>query len=208
MLGRTTQDRRHSMVQLSSVYLPGPAPEDRLIAQFYSYRSLLLFKLAQGIPLPPSMAMLMSRAIVSSLMIIGVNHADESNPNRWLALKQMPDGSDFIKIHSQRSQAERWKIRRHEFGLLRRMLSLKLIPLTVMHLPEGASIHYAGTLPFSDDERPLTCDFNGQLRGTKSVFVTDGSTWKYLPAKGLTFSLMANARRIAELVANDLKEHT
>ena len=207
MLGRRTQDRRHSMVQLSSVYLPGSAPEERLIAQFYSYRSLLLFKLARGIPLPPSLAMLMSRVIVSSLMIVGINHADETSPNRWLALKQTQNGSDCIEIHSERSRAERRKLCRHELGLLRRLLSLRLLPLNVTHLPEGASIHYAGTLPFSEEERPLTCNSNGRLHGTKNVFVTDGSTWKFLPAKGLAFSLMANSRRIAELVTNDLKEH-
>jgi len=195
------------MVQLSSIYLPGPEPEERMVAQFYSYRSLLLFKLAQSMPLPPSLAMLLSRSIVNSLLIIGINHADEASSRRWLALIQKRDESDYIKIHSERTVAERLKLMRREMGLTRRLLSLRLVPLMMMHLPEGASIHYAGTLPFNEESHPLTCDPDGRLHETRCVFTVDGSGWKYLPAKGLTFTLMANARRIAERVAVELKEH-
>jgi hypothetical protein len=41
------------------------------------------------------------------------------------------------------------------------------------------------------------------LGGTKNVFVADGSGFKYLPAKGLTLTLMANAHLVA---LNSLKE--
>jgi hypothetical protein len=38
------------------------------------------------------------------------------------------------------------------------------------------------------------------LHGTRNVYVADGSGFKYLPAKGITFSLMANAHVTAENV--------
>ena len=62
----------------------------------------------------------------------------------------------------------------------------------------GSSIHYAGTLPFSNNEKSLTLNSNGRLNGTQHVFVADGSGFNYLPAKGLTFSLMANAHLVAK----------
>jgi hypothetical protein len=34
--------------------------------------------------------------------------------------------------------------------------------------------------------------------------VGDSSTWRHLPAKGLTFTLMANAIRVAEHLLRDL----
>jgi hypothetical protein len=37
------------------------------------------------------------------------------------------------------------------------------------------------------------------------VFVADASTWRFLPAKGLTLTLMANARRIARQTVRDLQ---
>ena len=60
----------------------------------------------------------------------------------------------------------------------------------------GASIHYAGTLPFGTRDNPFTLSKNGRLNGTKNIFVADSSGFTYLPAKGLTFSLMANAHRV------------
>ncbi len=204
MFGRRSSERRHSMVQLRGVFVPGRRPAPEIIANFYSYRSLLLFRLAQGMPLPPRLAMLFTRAIVDSLMIVGISHADEASPRRWMKLLKKPDGSDFIEIRSRRSMKERRIFWRQELSLVRRLMALKLAPLGLMHLPEGASIHYAGTLPFSEADRPLTCDAGGRLRGMQNVYVADGSTFRFLPAKGLTFSLMANARRIAEQVAGEL----
>ena len=62
-------------------------------------------------------------------------------------------------------------------------------------------MHYAGTLPFSDDPQPFTLGTGGRLAGTRRVFVADGSGFRYLPANGLTLTLMANAHRIAQLLA-------
>ena len=61
------------------------------------------------------------------------------------------------------------------------------------------------TLPFADDEGPLTCAHDGRLRPTASVYVADSAPWRFLPAKGLTFTLMANARRVADAVIASLE---
>lgn len=205
LLGRQVEDRRHSLVQLSAVYLPGTDPEDRLIAQFYSYRSLLLYRLASEMPLPPAMAMLFARTIVTSLVLVGINHPDRSSRSRTLSLMQNPGGMDHLKIEFSRSQGELKAIRKHEYGLLKNLLAIKLLPMNVIRLPEGASIHYAGTLPFSNRDNDLGCDRHGRLWGANGVYVADGSPWRFLPAKGLTLSLMANARRVAAYVSEQLK---
>jgi choline dehydrogenase-like flavoprotein len=68
----------------------------------------------------------------------------------------------------------------------------------------GASIHYAGTLPYSAEDRPLTTTPDGMLRNAPNVYVADGSSWRFMPAKGLTLTLMANARRVAGQAVRDL----
>jgi choline dehydrogenase-like flavoprotein len=68
----------------------------------------------------------------------------------------------------------------------------------------GASIHYAGTLPYSVEDRPYTTAPNGQLRHAPNVYVADGASWRFMPAKGLTLTLMANARRVAAQALRDL----
>jgi choline dehydrogenase-like flavoprotein len=61
----------------------------------------------------------------------------------------------------------------------------------------GGSVHYSGTLPMSASGDGAT-DANCRSREFSNVYVVDGSTFPFLPAKNLTFSLMANAVRVAE----------
>jgi choline dehydrogenase-like flavoprotein len=44
---------------------------------------------------------------------------------------------------------------------------------------------------------PLETDAEGRLAGTKRVFVVDTAVFPTLPAQNLTFTAMANARRVA-----------
>ncbi len=49
----------------------------------------------------------------------------------------------------------------------------------------GASAHYAGTLPFSDNPDAFGLRSCGKLISTRNVYAADASGFKYLPAKGL-----------------------
>jgi len=48
-------------------------------------------------------------------------------------------------------------------------------------------------------------DRNGLLFGKRRVHVADAATFPRLPAKNLTFTIMANALRIGEAVRRELK---
>ena len=63
----------------------------------------------------------------------------------------------------------------------------------------GASVHYAGTLPMAREGGALTTTPSCQSRAYKNLWLADGSTFPFLPAKNLTFTLMANASRIASV---------
>ncbi len=68
----------------------------------------------------------------------------------------------------------------------------------------GSSVHYATTLPFDTADKLLTTEPSGRLRGTKAVYIADGAAFAYLPAKGLTGTLMANANRVGQQVARTM----
>jgi len=68
-------------------------------------------------------------------------------------------------------------------------------------LTRGSSVHYAGTLPMSHDEQEHTCRRDGEVRGVPGLHVVDGAGFPWLPAKNITFTLMANATRIATELA-------
>ena len=61
----------------------------------------------------------------------------------------------------------------------------------------GNGIHYAGTLPMKYKPKKFQCDKWGKLHGYNNVYIVDGSNLTNLPAKNLTYTIMANAMRIA-----------
>ena len=74
-----------------------------------------------------------------------------------------------------------------------------VVPPRATHTrPMGASVHYAGTLPMTEDDRPFTVTPQCRSRDVSNLFIVDGSTFPFLPAKNITFTLMANAVRVAE----------
>jgi choline dehydrogenase-like flavoprotein len=69
----------------------------------------------------------------------------------------------------------------------------------------GAGLHYAGTLPMRAAPNRYETDRTGRLYGTNRVYVVDGACLSSLPAKNLTFTIMANALRIGRARAAELQ---
>ena len=79
-------------------------------------------------------------------------------------------------------------------------------PMLAVRVPNGHSIHYAGTLPMGAGKSPYRCSEHGKLRGTGAVYIADSSTFPVLPAKNMSFTMMANAMRVARHVAQEMKQ--
>ena len=84
------------------------------------------------------------------------------------------------------------------------MRKLGCWPIRRVHSGPGSSLHYGGQFPANPREEPFTTAQTGRLHGTRQVFVGDGSGFRYLPAKGLPFTLMANADRVATAMLHHL----
>jgi choline dehydrogenase-like flavoprotein len=73
----------------------------------------------------------------------------------------------------------------------------------VVKVENGHGIHYAGTLPMRDSpDREYTCSKFGELYGESGVYVVDGSLFPVIPAKNSSFTVMANAMRIADYISS------
>ena len=66
--------------------------------------------------------------------------------------------------------------------------------------PKGASVHYAGLIPMGGASAPPTATADGKTADVDGVWFADGVTFPFLPAKNITFTLMANAVRVARAV--------
>lgn len=75
-----------------------------------------------------------------------------------------------------------------------------LLPGSVRLVTPGADVHYAGTLPHRRFPRLGETDVMGAVVGLEGVYAIDASVLPSLPAKAHTFTVMANAHRIATAV--------
>lgn len=206
MLGRAADDRRHSLSQLVGIYEPPGSPADVVSLQLYSYRSLLLFKLVKEIPLPPWAGLLSVRLLVNSLSIVGLHHADVPDARRNLRTVSVENGRlPALRFEYARSPAEEKTEVRAERGAARMLRRLGVFPCARLAPGPASSIHYAGTIPVRPQGDGWGSHPDGHLLLAPHVYVGDSSSWRYLPAKGLTFTLMANALRVADQVIADLR---
>lgn len=193
MFGRRAEDRRHSLAQLFGIYSPPHRQWERVTAAFYSYRALLLYKLVKEMPLPVNLGLLAARTLMTSFTIVGVHHPDRHTARKWLQLR----GDGVLTAHYELDDAERGLVSSDIAGVRRALRMLGCIPLSVIDPGYGSSIHYAGTLPSNVPHAAAATEPTGRIRGTRAVYAADSSGWNYLPAKGLTLTIMANARRVA-----------
>ena len=205
MFGRPAADRRHSLSQLIGT-LEREAAEDALYLSFYSYRSLLLYKLVKEMPLPPAAGLLAARLLLSSLTVVGVNFPEYPASGKWMSVHRRPDGSAEMRAEYASTGDElRWR-RRAVRDTARALRAVRCVPFSAIEPGNGASIHYAGGLAVDGDAAdPLSTDAAGRLRQAPNVYVGDSANWRFLPAKGPTLTMMANARRVARHVACSLR---
>ena len=68
-------------------------------------------------------------------------------------------------------------------------------------LPQGSDIHYGGTLPIGLKDF-VNCSEECEIRGFPNLYVIDGSWMPRIPEKSHTFTIIANALRVADCLAN------
>jgi choline dehydrogenase-like flavoprotein len=206
MLRRQARDRRCSLAQLTALVR---VPEDggRLIqAQLFSYRSLLTFKLMKELPLAYRESRRMLRLLIPKFAILGIHHTDRPTPGKSCCLRRgKGGGADRLEIAYSQTVEEREANQRDEQRVISFFRRLGCLPLKTVRPGHGASLHYAGTFPMTWKNEKLTCDVDSRLRGTDAIYLADGSVFPWIPPKGLTFNLMANADRVGALLTERLR---
>lgn len=200
-LGRAARAARHSLAQACLVHAPDGPARPFTVGHFYSYRSLLLFKLMKDNPLPLRENLALMRLLSPSFNVLILQHADAPTAAKTCALT-----GEELAIDYALSGAEQRAIDGVETAIARGLRDLHLIKLRTMRPGHAASVHYAGTLPMTAAPRPdaPTTDRHGKLHATRGVYIADGSVFPHLPSKGLTFTMMANADRIGQHVGSVL----
>jgi hypothetical protein len=205
-VGKEAEAHKLSFAQISMFLDEKHRKFDVSMASIYSYQSLQLFRLVRQVPIDFKDAGVLLRYLMSGLVIMGIHHPDRPSPDKYLELmadKSSPTG-DHLHASYQLTDEEVDDHRRREKKYVRALRKMGTYGLKRIDPGFGSSIHYAGVLPFSSENKPFTLRPDGKLHGAKRVYVADGSGFNYLPAKGLTFTIMANAHLAA---ANAMKDN-
>lgn len=163
-------------------------------------KSALIHPIVQSVPFDLRSALWIFRNAHAALGLVNVNFHDERRAECSLALDVAADGSSklLVRYEPSREEPARMKAALGDVKRALRMLGCVAPPGMTHVRPMGASVHYAGVLPMRRDPAPLTTSPTGESRDLAGLYFVDGSTFPFLPAKNLTFSLMANAARIAD----------
>ncbi len=206
LLGKDTDARKIGFAQLSLFYDPQANNMDVAMGSIYSYRSLMAFHLLKETPMGVKDAYRFLQFMMPAFTIMGLFHPERSSKSKHLSLHKDSNEAtgDVLNVNYRLSEKEEQQVSSNEKKFSQALRALNCFVLKKINPGNGSGIHYAGTLPFSSTNERFTTHSNGLLAGTKNVFIADGSGIKYLPGKGLTFSLMANAHLVAkEAITNN-----
>ena len=197
MLGRPWSAETYQYHQLAmAVRMDSGEPIHGLVT---TLKTALIHPLVQALPFDLGTGVSAIRGVHGALGMVNINLPDHRREENSIALDTTCTPHRLV-IHYRPENGEAERLR-HIIATFRKIL-LKLkcfAPQRTIHVrPMGASVHYAGTLPMTIESSPWTCTPQGASRDVENLYFADGTTFPDLPAKNLTFTLMANATRIAE----------
>ncbi len=197
-LGVRFDDRSYQYHQLA-IGAPGERAFDYVHGLVTTLTTAMTHPVMQNLPFGMRASAALLRDIHGALGLANINFPDTRRSENRIALETGADGSRRLMITYTPPADENARVN----AMIRRFrgflgaLGCMAPPTMTRMRPMGASVHYAGTMPMVDDGGDFTTDRKGRLRPFENLIVADGSTFPSLPAKNLTFTLMANAARIA-----------
>ena len=178
------------VAQLNVVLDDGPRAFQGSI---YGSTGALRSDLLPNFPLPLRSSLAFARACAPALSLLMLFYPETPRATNYLRLR--PDGSGTLDAAYQWSPDA--VLERRLCGLWRK-LGVVCLPSLIQHPAPGGGIHYAGTLPMaSSPHGAYQTHADGRLNRTRHVYLCDGSIFPELPAKNLTYTLMALALRTA-----------
>jgi choline dehydrogenase-like flavoprotein len=181
--------------------LEGNTPRDYVHGQITTLKTALIHPLVQQFPFDFKTSLAIFRDLHTALGLVNINFCDTRRASNSVTLEPgAGDRPSKLVIHYEPASQEQKTIAAALRRVRRVLWSLGCVvpPGTTRLRPMGASVHYAGLLPMSATRAPWTTSPEAQSHDFQNLYIVDGTTFPFLPAKNLTFTLMANAARVAD----------
>jgi choline dehydrogenase-like flavoprotein len=200
MIGRRYDPKTYQYHQIA-FGIEGETSGGYLHGLVTTLKTALIHPIIQNVPLDLKTSVSLFRNLHAALGLVNLNFHDTRRNDNYITLEVGGDKADpalFLSYSPTRN--ERAFIRKAVKKVQKVLWKLKCIvpPGMVQVRRMGASVHYAGTIPMSGTKSPLTTSEYCQSHDFNNLYIVDGTTFPFLPAKNITFTLMANAVRVGE----------
>jgi len=176
-------------------------PEEYVHGQITTLKTTMAHPILNGLPFDLRTSRRVFRHVRSGLGLVNINFHDTRRDDCAVSIEPGRNGdAGTLIIEYREDPAENEHARRAVSRVRKALRRLHCYaPRGNVHIrPRGASVHYAGLLPMMERGGDYTTTPECESRDFGNLFLADGVTFPFLPAKNITFTLMANAIRIAE----------
>jgi hypothetical protein len=198
MLGKRFESRSYQYHQVAIGVRP-PVALDYVHGLVTTLKTALIHPVVQNLPFDLGTSTSLFRNLHAALGLVNINFSDHRREDNRLTIEAGPEGRRLL-VHYRAAPDEEQRLVRMKSHFRKLLWKLNCVaPPPMTHVrPMGASVHYAGVLPMTTTAAPFTCTKECRSNDFENLYFADGTTFPFLPSKNLTFTLMANATRIAE----------
>jgi choline dehydrogenase-like flavoprotein len=194
-----SEEELHTLSQMFLECTNSAVSSGTIHMQLYGYIDLYRKALRSMFAKIPLLSEMLVSTLAERMFVIqGYLHSDESSV---VTVNLGEDG--VLRLNSRVNPAARRTIERvvKVLGALRKGAGLWPIRLMLRIGSPGEGRHFGGTFPMATVPRDGETDIHGRPRGFNRIFVVDSTVFPSVPAPTITFTIMANARRIASSYA-------
>ncbi|HTM08806.1 MAG TPA: GMC oxidoreductase [Verrucomicrobiae bacterium] len=196
-IGAAFEKEFFAAATLNAVY-DGPLWPEPVQMTLYGAAGTLRSDFLFDFPLAARDALAAAKYLTPALVIAQLFYPDAPAATNYLRLA--PSGKLELAYEPKRRGALEARL----VKLFRRLGCFGLARFC-KHLAPGSSFHYAGGLPMKSAPRTgYETDRSGRLAGARAVYIADAANFPALPSKNHSFTMMANAMRIAAEVGRTL----
>jgi len=193
---------KHSYSSQLNIFYSGPLWPKPVVGMIYGLDGLLRSDILFNIPLAVSGSIAAAKYLLPAMSLLQVFYPEDGRKSNTLKI----DKSGHLVINYELQKpcvVERRLLKSF------RKTGYYSIPSLIRYTEAGMSIHYGGSLPMKKDPQNKYETFpNGRLNGSRHVYIGDSANFPNLPAKNLTFTIMANSMRIAEGVKREIQRES
>jgi len=200
MIGKNYDPDTYQYHQLA-IGFDNDDPHNYIHGQITTLKTALIHPIVQSMPANFPTSLFLFKNLRAALGVVNIMFPDHRRDENFLTLEKDKGKEPSKLIINYSSRRDEKKMLEKTIKKVKKSLRKLncIVPPRMIHIrPMGASVHYAGTIPMSTSNNSHTSDAFCKSNEFKNLYFADGTTYPFLPSKNLTFTLMANAVRVAE----------